>query len=73
MMSRGAAIRSYPYDQVRQDLEKRGILLESASKKGVAEEAPGAYKDVDSVAEVSDKVGIATKVVRLTPVAVVKG
>ncbi len=73
MMSRGAATRMYPYDQVRQDLERRGIFLESASKKGVVEEAPGAYKDVDSVAEVSDKIGIATKLVRLTPIAVVKG
>ncbi len=73
MMSRGAAIRNYPYEQVRKDLETRGIVLESASKKGVVEEAPGAYKDVDSVADVSDKVGIATKVVRLTPIAVIKG
>lgn len=73
MMSRGAAIRQYPYEEVRRDLETRGILLESASKKGVSEEAPGAYKDVDMVADVSHKVGIATKVVRLTPIAVVKG
>ena len=73
MMSRGAAIRSYPYEKVRQDLESRGILLEAASKKGVVEEAPGAYKDVDSVVEVSDRVGIGTKVVRLTPIGVVKG
>ena len=72
-MSRGAAIRNYPYEQVRHDLESRGIVLESASKKGVVEEAPGAYKDVDAVADVSDKVGIATKVVRLTPIAVIKG
>lgn len=73
MMSRGAATRSYPYEVVKQDLERRGIMLESASKRGVAEEAPGAYKDVDAVAEVSHMVGIATKVVRLTPIAVVKG
>ena len=73
MMSRGAAIRTYPYETVKRDLETRGIVLESASKKGVTEEAPGAYKDVDAVADVSDKVGIGTKVVRLTPIAVVKG
>lgn len=73
MMSRGAAIRNYPYEQVKQDLESRNILLEAASKKGVVEEAPGAYKDVDSVVEVSDRVGIGTKVVRLTPMGVVKG
>jgi tRNA-splicing ligase RtcB (3'-phosphate/5'-hydroxy nucleic acid ligase) len=73
MMSRGAAIRTYPYEQIKRDLDSRGILLEAASKKGAAEEAPGAYKDVDMVAEVSHLVGIATKVVRLTPIAVVKG
>lgn len=72
-MSRGQAIRSFPYDSVRQDLSSRGIILEAASKKGVAEEAPGAYKDVDAIAEVSHNVGIATKVVRLTPIGVVKG
>ncbi|MCL4518540.1 MAG: RtcB family protein [Thaumarchaeota archaeon] len=73
MMSRSAAIRTYPYESVRKDLDSRGIMLESASKKGVVEEAPGAYKDVDAVADVSDRVGIGTKVVRLTPIAVVKG
>ncbi|MHB8567436.1 MAG: RtcB family protein [Nitrososphaerales archaeon] len=72
-MSRGAAIRAYPYEKVKQDLESKGIVLESASKKGVVEEAPGAYKDVDSVVEVSHKVGIGTKVVRFTPMGVVKG
>ena len=73
MMSRGAAIRSFPYESVRKDLESKGIVLESASRKGVTEEAPGAYKDVDMVADVSDRVGIGTKVVRLVPMAVVKG
>ncbi|MDG6996170.1 MAG: RtcB family protein [Nitrososphaerota archaeon] len=72
-MSRSAAIRTYPYESVKQDLESKGIMLESASRKGIVEEAPGAYKDVDSVADVSDRAGIGTKVVRLTPIAVVKG
>ncbi|MGI0080461.1 MAG: RtcB family protein, partial [Nitrososphaerales archaeon] len=72
-MSRGAATRTFPYDHVLYDLGSRGIVLESASKKGVVEEAPGAYKDVDSVVDVSDRAGIATKVVRLTPIAVIKG
>jgi len=73
MMSRGAAIRSFPYEAVKRDLESKGIVLESASRKGVTEEAPGAYKDVDMVADVSDRAGIGTKVVRLVPMAVVKG
>ncbi len=73
MLSRAAATRSYPYSEVRHNLENRGIIIESASRKGVAEEAPEAYKDVDVVAEVSDKAGIASKALRLTPMAVVKG
>ena len=73
MLSRAAASRQYPYSIVKHDLQERGIILESASKKGVVEEAPGAYKDVDMVADVSHRVVIASKVVRLTPIAVVKG
>ncbi|MCP8322926.1 MAG: RtcB family protein [Candidatus Methylarchaceae archaeon HK02M2] len=73
MMSRAKAIRTYPANEIKRRLKKRGILVEAASWKGVAEEAPGAYKDVDSVAEVSHEVGIATKVARLIPMGVVKG
>lgn len=73
MMSRAAATRAYPAQEVKRNLESRGILVEAASWKGVAEEAPGAYKDVDAVADVSHRVGIATKVARLVPIGVVKG
>jgi tRNA-splicing ligase RtcB len=52
---------------------KRGMVVRSASQVVLAEEAAGAYKDVDKVAEVSDKLGIANKVVRLLPLAVIKG
>ena len=72
-MSRAAAVRKYPAQEVKRGLEKRGILVESASWRGVAEEAPGAYKDVDAVADVSHRVGIGTKVARLVPIGVVKG
>jgi len=54
-------------------LEQRGIVVRSASAVVLAEEADPAYKDVDRVAEVSDRLGIATKVVRLVPISVVKG
>jgi tRNA-splicing ligase RtcB len=47
--------------------------LEAADVKVVSEEAPEAYKDVDIVAEVSHRVGIATKVARIVPIGVVKG
>mgnify|MGYP000663307009 FL=1 len=72
-LSRQAATRRYWGSKVKAELEKRGILVRAANIRVVAEEAPGAYKDVDRVAEVSHKVGIATKVVRLVPIAVTKG
>ena len=54
-------------------MESRGIVVRAASSVVLAEEADPAYKDVDRVAEVSDKIGIATRVARLTPLGVVKG
>ena len=73
MMSRSAAKRKYWGGDIKTALEKRGIVVRAASTSVLAEEADPAYKDVDVVAEVSDKVGIATKVARLVPIAVVKG
>jgi tRNA-splicing ligase RtcB len=73
MMSRAAAKRRYWGGDIKTALEKRGIVVRAASAAVLAEEADPAYKDVDVVAEVSDKIGIATKVARLVPIAVVKG
>jgi tRNA-splicing ligase RtcB len=73
MMSRSAAKRKYWGGDIKTALEKRGIVVRAASASVLAEEADPAYKDVDVVAEVSDQVGIATKVARLVPMAVVKG
>lgn len=73
MMSRSAAVRRWRGEDVKRELAARGIHIESASWRGVAEEAPEAYKDVDAVAEVSDRTGIATRVARLVPMGVVKG
>ena len=73
MMSRAEAKRRYWGSEVKKGLEQRGIVIREASPIVLAEEADPAYKDVDRVAEVSDKVGIATRVVRLLPIAVVKG
>ncbi len=73
MMSRTAAKRNYWGADVKRGLEKRGIYVRSASTVVLAEEADSAYKNVDAVAEVSDKIGVATKVARLVPIAVVKG
>jgi len=73
MMSRAAAKRRFYGGDVKRALEKRGIVVRSASQVVLAEEADPAYKNVDRVAEVSHKVGIATKVARMIPLAVVKG
>ncbi len=72
-LSRSAAKRKFWGGDVKDQLEKRGMVIRSASQVVLAEEAAGAYKDVDKVAEVSDKLGIANKVVRLIPLAVIKG
>jgi tRNA-splicing ligase RtcB (3'-phosphate/5'-hydroxy nucleic acid ligase) len=73
MMSRSAAKRQYWGGDIKAGLEKRGIVVRAASASVLAEEADSAYKNVDMVVDVSDKVGIATKVARLVPLAVVKG
>ena len=73
MMSRSAAKRQFWGGDIKTALEKRGIVVRAASASVLAEEADPAYKNVDMVADVSDKVGIATKVARLVPLAVVKG
>lgn len=73
MMSRSAAKRKYWGGEIKTSLEKRGIVVRAASAMVLAEEADPAYKNVDVVADVSDQVGIATKVARLVPLSVVKG
>jgi tRNA-splicing ligase RtcB len=73
MMSRTAAKRNYWGADIKRGLEQRGIYVRAASSLVLAEEADAAYKNVDAVAEVSDKIGIATKVARFVPLAVVKG
>uniref|UniRef100_A0A7J3Y089 tRNA-splicing ligase RtcB n=1 Tax=Thermogladius calderae TaxID=1200300 RepID=A0A7J3Y089_9CREN len=72
-LSRGEAIRSYSPDRVISDLAKKGITVKAATKRVVSEEAPEAYKDVDKVVLVAQKVGIANPVIRLRPIGVVKG
>jgi tRNA-splicing ligase RtcB len=72
-MSRRAAKRRWSADEVRRDLEERGIALRAASRRGVVEEAPGAYKDVEEVVDAAHDAGISAKVCRLRPIACVKG
>ncbi len=73
VMSRSQAKREIRGDTLRQKLEAEGIAVRAGSLPGLAEEAPQAYKNVDAVIEVVSKAGIAKKVARLRPLAVVKG
>jgi tRNA-splicing ligase RtcB len=73
VMSREAAMRKYRVDQVRQELESRGIYLRSSTKDGILEEAPGAYKDIDHVVSIVDGAGLSRRVARLWPIGVMKG
>lgn len=72
-MSRSEATRRFEGRKVASDLEKSGILVRCASWEVVAEESPGAYKNIDEVCRVSDAAGIAKLVARLVPIGVVKG
>jgi len=72
-MSRTAAARDISLEHVKEELEKRDIYVEAGSKRGMTEEAPEAYKDVDEVVKVSDELGIGKIVAKLRPLAVMKG
>jgi tRNA-splicing ligase RtcB len=71
--SRHQAARTVSGQHLRDELEARGVLVRGLSWRGLAEEAPSAYKDVDAVAEVSERAGLARRVARLVPLGVVKG
>ncbi|WP_246496327.1 RtcB family protein [Miltoncostaea marina] len=73
LMSRGAARRRIGGRELRRELEAAGIAVRCASAKGLAEEAPFAYKDVDRVVAVVERAGIAARVARLRPIGVLKG
>ena len=72
-MSRHQARKRWRGRQVVDELAARGILIRSPSYRGVAEEAPGAYKDVAAVVDAAQEAGLARKVARLEPVVCVKG
>jgi tRNA-splicing ligase RtcB len=73
VMSRTKAKRTVRGDRLRDELESSGISIRARSMPGLAEEAPQAYKDVDSVVDIVVQAGIAQKVARLLPLAVIKG
>jgi tRNA-splicing ligase RtcB len=72
-MSRHAATRQVKGSVLRQQLEDEGIAVRTTSGRGLAEEAPFAYKDVDEVVATCERAGLARRVARLRPLGVVKG
>ncbi|ARS63923.1 tRNA-splicing ligase RtcB [Candidatus Nitrosomarinus catalina] len=72
-MSRSKARRNFTEDSVKKSLNDKGIFIKALTRDGVVEETPQAYKDVDSVVNVSHNLGIATKVAKLVPIGVIKG
>ncbi len=72
-MSRTQATKRWHGKDVIRRLADQDIIVRGASIRGVAEEAPGAYKDVDAVVDVTEKAGLAKKVVQLRPLACIKG
>ena len=72
-MSRHQATRQWHGREIVRELAARGILIRTPSWRGVAEEAPGAYKDVTAVVDAADQAGLARKVARLEPMVCVKG
>ena len=72
-LSRRQAKKRWRGERVVRELEERGIIIMAHSRAGVAEEAPGAYKDVSRVVEIMDRSGINRRVARLKPIICIKG
>jgi tRNA-splicing ligase RtcB (3'-phosphate/5'-hydroxy nucleic acid ligase) len=72
-LSRTAARKRIGGKELRRQLEQEGIAVRSPSNRGLAEEAPFAYKDVEAVVDVVERAGLAARVAQLRPIGVVKG
>ena len=72
-MSRHQALRTWSGREVVDDLAARGVLVKSRAMRGVAEEAPDAYKDVTAVVDAADGAGLARKIARVVPLICIKG
>jgi tRNA-splicing ligase RtcB len=73
VMSRNEALRKFTVQGIRDDLAGKGIFLKSATKDGILEEAPEAYKNIESVIDVVVGAGLSRKVAKLVPIGVMKG
>lgn len=72
-MSRTAALKAARGHSIRKELEDRGIIVMARGEKGIAEEQPAAYKDVNEVVEIVACSGLARKIARMRPLGVIKG
>jgi tRNA-splicing ligase RtcB len=72
-LSRRAAKRRWQGPALLRELRERGIIVVAHTARGVAEEAPGAYKDVERVVEVAEQAGLSRRVARVVPIACIKG
>ena len=72
-LSRHAALKQWSGRKIVDELAERGIIIKSPSMRGVAEEAPGAYKDVSAVVAAAEQAGLARRVARLRPLICIKG
>jgi tRNA-splicing ligase RtcB len=72
-LSRTGARKQVSGAELRRELQTRGIVVRSPSNKGLAEEAPLAYKDVERVVDVVERAGLSRRVAQLTPIGVIKG
>ncbi len=72
-MSRTAAVKEAGSRRIDKELEAKGVIARAQSRRGLAEEQPKAYKNVDDVVEVVDRAGLSRKVARMRPIGVIKG
>jgi tRNA-splicing ligase RtcB len=72
-MSRHQALKTWRGRDVVDRLAREGVLIKSPSWRGVAEEAPGAYKDVSAVVDAAQEAGLSKKVAKLRPLICIKG
>ncbi|MBY0229584.1 MAG: RtcB family protein, partial [Gemmataceae bacterium] len=73
VLSRTEAVRRSGGRNIEKELAARGVIARAQSKKGLAEEQPDAYKDVDDVVDVVDAANLSRKVARMRPIGVIKG
>ena len=73
LLSRKKALKTFSLEMLMKEMGRKGIVVRGHTKRGLLEEAPGAYKDIEEVVEVMHETGINKKVARLRPLIVVKG